>query len=155
MPGRSAGKLQAGTFCRRPAREWCHGYPLMLPHDHPLLAPIIAFGQGYEWSDRSFQVPGNGGAYWQNYRQIEGTEYGVYAVSPGALAKYRAEDGKLLWRRELDDLGSTTTAYSITVNARGVLVAGGFPVTGGTYQQLRPSLFPRRRYRLDHARLLL
>ena len=92
------------------------------------LSPVFAFGQGYEWSDRSFQVLGNGGPFWQ----VEASEYGVYAVSPGLLAKYRAEDGKLLWRRELNDLGSTTIAYSISVNARGVFVAGGFPVTGGT-----------------------
>ena len=48
----------------------------------------------------------------------------------GTLSKFRAEDGKLLWRRKLV-LGTHSPAHSVTVNALGVFVAGISRITLG------------------------
>ena len=71
-----------------------------------LFLPVMAFGQSYEWSDRlTGQALWTSGYNWQ----VVASEHGIYSVGDmdcefactGRLSKFRAADGKLLWRRKL------------------------------------------------------
>ncbi len=96
-----------------------------------LLIPLIASGQAYEWSERAVATPPDGASY----TQVDASQYGVYATGnincfveprcPGSLSKFRAEDGKLLWRRVIG-LARHNPVDSMTVDARGVFVTGDF-----------------------------
>jgi hypothetical protein len=96
-----------------------------------VLFPLIASGQGYEWSQRAEATPPNGASY----TQVDASQFGVYATGnincdieprcPASLSKFRVEDGKLLWRRVIG-LTRFNRVDSMTVDTRGVFVTGDF-----------------------------
>ncbi len=104
-----------------------------------LLLPFICPGQSFEWFDRMQNTPP-----WPDDTpdpraaftpEVVASEYGIYSVSQlncklqhclTRVSKYRAEDGKLLWRRKFSIGQYPTEPQSLTVNALGVYVTGVF-----------------------------
>ncbi len=104
-----------------------------------LLLPFTCPGQSFEWFDRMQNTPP-----WPDDTpdprsaftpEVVASEYGIYSVSEvnckwrhclTRVSKYRAEDGKLLWRRKFSIGQYPTQPLSLTVNALGVYVTGVF-----------------------------